>query len=91
MAASTIQELASQGVGSFLFRFERTICACFARSNLYSAKEKLEIVSVRGGAAHFAPPHPSRAPRGEGRIPFEQFQEYTALTTFYRHDPISRE
>jgi len=53
-------------------------CARFARSNLYSAKEKLEIVSVRGEAAHFALPHPSRALRGEGRIPFELFLKYTA-------------
>ncbi|MBI4160218.1 hypothetical protein HY504_03560 [Candidatus Wolfebacteria bacterium] len=35
---------------------------------------------MRGGAAHFAPPHPSRALRGEGRIPFELFQEYTAAS-----------
>jgi len=63
-------------------------CACTARSNLYFAKEKLKIVSMRGGAAHFALPHPSRAPRGEGnpeaeqarygvKIPFELIQEYT--------------
>jgi len=39
----------------------------FAHARIYSAKEKLEIVSVRGGAAHFARfPHPSRAKRSEG-------------------------
>jgi hypothetical protein len=33
---------------------------------LYSAKEKLKIVSVRGGAAHFCPatPEPHKARRG---------------------------
>jgi len=45
---------------------------------LHSAKEKLKIVSMCGGAAHFASPHPSRALRGEGRIPFELFLKYTA-------------
>jgi hypothetical protein len=45
---------------------------------LYSAKEKLEIVSARGEAAPFAlPPHPSRAKRGEG-MQFELFLKYTA-------------
>jgi hypothetical protein len=45
-------------------------CACFARSNLYSAKEKLEIVSVRGGAAHFCPatPEPRKARRGQNSV-----------------------
>jgi len=43
----------------------------------FSAKEKLEIVSRRGEAAHFAPTHPSRAPRGEG-MQFELFLKYTA-------------
>jgi len=38
----------------------------------------LAVWSVRGRAAHFALPHPSRAPRGEGRIPFELFLKYTA-------------
>src|SRR3989344_7644311 len=48
-----------------LFLLKEQFCAFFARSNLYSAKEKLKIVSVRGGAAHFAPPHPTPAfPRG---------------------------
>ena len=49
----------------------------------FSAKEKLEIVSVRGEAAHFAPPHPSRAPRGEGRIPFELFPKGTENKKFF--------
>ena len=45
----------------------------------FAAKEKLEIVNGRGGAAHFArPPIPSRAQRGEERIPFELIQEYAA-------------
>ena len=35
---------------------------------------------MRGGAAHFArQTHPSRAPRGEGRIPFELSLKYTAF------------
>ena len=38
----------------------------------FAAKEKLEIVSARGGAAHFCSPHPSRAKRGE-RMQFELF------------------
>ena len=51
---------------------------CFARSGLYFAKEKLEIVNALGFRIHFArPPIPSRAVRGEERIPFELFQEYT--------------
>ncbi|OGF82318.1 hypothetical protein A3B18_03195 [Candidatus Giovannonibacteria bacterium RIFCSPLOWO2_01_FULL_46_13] len=46
----------------FFFDLKELFCACSARSNLYSAKEKLKIVSVRG----------------EGRIPFELFLEYSA-------------
>ena len=46
------------------------------RADLFSGS--LAVWSVRGEAAHFAPPHPSRAPRGEGRIPFELFLKYTA-------------
>jgi len=45
----------------------------------FAAKEKLEIVNALGFAFHFArPPIPSRAQRGEDRIPFELFQEHTA-------------
>ena len=45
----------------------------------FAAKEKLEIVNVLGFAFHFArPPIPSHAQRGEDRIPFELFLEYTA-------------
>ncbi len=45
---------------------------------MYSAKEKLEIVNALGFLIHFArPPIPSRAQRGEDRVPFELFQEYT--------------
>jgi hypothetical protein len=51
---------------------------CFARSNLYSAKEKLEIVSVCGGATQFCPATPEpRALRGE-EMQFELFLKYTA-------------
>ena len=46
------------------------------RADLFSGS--LAVWSVRGEAVHFAPPHPSRAPRGEGRIPFELFLKYTA-------------
>jgi len=45
---------------------------------LNAAKEKLEIVNACGEAAFARPPHPSRAPRGEGRIPFELSLKYTA-------------
>jgi hypothetical protein len=52
---------------------------CFARSGLYSAKEKLEIVNFRFGTAQiFCHPDPSPPQAGEDRIPFELFQEYTA-------------
>ena len=46
------------------------------RANLFPGS--LAVWSVRGEAAHFALPHPSRALRGEGRIPFELFLKYTA-------------
>jgi hypothetical protein len=46
----------------------------------FAAKEKLEIVNALGFAFHFArPPIPSPAKRDEDRIPFELFQEYTAI------------
>jgi len=44
---------------------------------LNAAKEKIEIVNFRGGAAFARPPIPSRALRGE-QTPFELFVEYTA-------------
>ncbi|MBI5794214.1 hypothetical protein HZA87_03985 [Candidatus Uhrbacteria bacterium] len=48
----------------------------------FAAKEKLEIVNVLGFAFQFArPPNPSHAPRGEDKIPFELFLEYTAMKT----------
>ena len=48
-------------------------------ARICSAEEKLNIVSVRGAEPLiFVSPHPSRAKRGEGRIPFKLFQEYTA-------------
>jgi hypothetical protein len=49
----------------FFFDLKELFCACFARSNLYSAKEKLEIVNARGEAAHFCPATPE--PRGARR------------------------
>jgi len=43
-----------------------------------AAEEKLEIVNAFGFAFHIARPlNPSRAKRGEERIPFELFLEYT--------------
>lgn len=65
MVASAIQESASQSVGSFLLNLKELFCACSTRSNLCSAKEKLKIVSVRGGAAHVCPATPE--PRGARR------------------------
>ncbi len=54
------------GTAPFFLSLKELFCGCFARSNLYSAKEKLKIVSVRGGAAHFCPaaPEPREARRG---------------------------
>jgi len=43
----------------------------------FAAKEKLEIVNVRGGAAIARSLNPSRAKCGEERIPFELFSKYT--------------
>ena len=60
-----------------------SIEAQLAELQEHSAKEKLKIVSVRGGAAYFAPSHPSRAPRGEGRIPFELFPKGTENKKFF--------
>jgi len=51
----------------------------------FAAKEKLEIVNALGFAFHFArPPIPSRAQRGEERIPFELCLEYTADREYRR-------
>jgi hypothetical protein len=48
---------------------------------LVAAKEKLEIVNFCGKAARiFCPPDPSPPQAGEGRIPFELIQEYTATS-----------
>jgi hypothetical protein len=45
----------------------------------FAAKEKLEIVNALGFRIHFARQIiPSRALRGEERIPFELISEYTA-------------
>jgi len=47
-----------------------SIEAQLAELQEYSAKEKLEIVSVRGGAAHFCPatPEPRSARRGQNSV-----------------------
>ena len=46
----------------------------------FAAKEKLEIVNIRDGAALiFRPLDPSPPKAGEGSIPFELFSEYTAI------------
>ena len=48
------------------------------RADLFSGS--LAVWNALGFLIHFArPPIPSRARRGEGRIPFELFQEYTAI------------
>ncbi len=48
-------------------------------NKLSLAKEKLEIVNVRGGAARISrPPDPSPPQAGEDRIPFELYSRYTA-------------
>lgn len=60
MVTSALQESTSQGVGSFLLNLKELFFACFARSNLYSAKEKPEIVNVRGEAAQLHPLHIGR-------------------------------
>ena len=53
------------------------------RADLFSGS--LAVWNALGFAAIFArPPVPSRAQRGEGRIPFELFQEYTANWDFAR-------
>jgi len=47
------------------------------RADLFSGS--LAVWNTLGFRIHFArPPIPSRAPRGEDRIPFELIQEYTA-------------
>ncbi|MBI2326796.1 hypothetical protein HYU92_00605 [Candidatus Curtissbacteria bacterium] len=60
---------------------------------LPAGREKLKIVSVRGGAAHSArPPNPSPfdEAQDEDRIPFELFLEYTALDTAQSIDDFLR-
>ena len=59
----------------FLLPFQNMV-----RADLFSGS--LAVWSMRGGAAQFAPPHPSRALRGEDRIPFELFLKYTARQDF---------
>ncbi|OHA64591.1 MAG: hypothetical protein A2667_00085 [Candidatus Wildermuthbacteria bacterium RIFCSPHIGHO2_01_FULL_47_27] len=68
------------GVGKFS---RHPIFSKFERARI--CRQKLEIVNVLGFAFRFArPPNPSRAKRGEDRIPFELFQEYSATTIWYR-------
>jgi hypothetical protein len=56
----------------FLLPFQNMV-----RADLFSGS--LAVWNALGFRIHFArPPIPSRAPRGEDRIPFELFQEYTA-------------
>ena len=56
----------------FLLPFQNMI-----RADLFSGS--LAVWNALGFSIHFArPPIPSRALRGEERIPFELFQEYTA-------------
>ena len=53
------------------------------RADLFSGS--LAVWNVLGFAFYFArPPIPSRAKRGENRIPFELFLEYTANWNFAR-------
>src|SRR3989344_8421037 len=64
----------------FLLPFQNVV-----RADLFSGS--LAVWNALGFRIHFArPPIPSpdcEAIAGEDRIPFELFQEYTALTTFY--------
>ena len=56
----------------FLLPFQNMV-----RADLFLGS--LAVWNALGFLIHFARPiHPSRALRGEGRIPFELFQEYTA-------------
>ena len=56
----------------FLLPFQNMV-----RADLFSGS--LAVWNALGFRIHFArPPIPSRAQRGEKRIPFELFQEYTA-------------
>src|SRR3990167_8175280 len=56
----------------FLLPFQNMV-----RADLFSGS--LAVWNALGFAFHFVrPPIPSRAGRGEGRIPFELFQEFTA-------------
>jgi len=64
----------------FLLLFQNMV-----RVDLFSGF--LAVWNVRDGIAHFCPSNPSRAQRGEDRIPFELFQEYTASWNFARKKP----
>jgi len=60
----------------FLLPFQNMV-----RADLFSGS--LAVWNALGFLIHFArPPIPSRAARGECRIPFELFQEYTATKDF---------
>ena len=55
----------------FLLPFQNMV-----RADLFSGS--LAVWNLRSGIFFARPPIPSRALRGEGRIPFELFLEYTA-------------
>ena len=68
----------------FLLPFQNMI-----RADLFSGS--LAVWNALGFAIHFArPPIPSRALRGEERIPFELIQEYTANWNFARKKAQAR-
>ncbi len=62
-----------------------SIEAQLAELQEYSAKEKLKIVSVRGGAAHFCPatPEPRSARRGQNSV--------RAIFKIHRHQQLARD
>ena len=68
----------------FLLPFQNMV-----RADLFSGS--LAVWNALGFLIHFArPPIPSRAARGECRIPFELFQEYTASWNFASEKALPR-
>ena len=61
----------------FLLPLQNTV-----RADLFSGS--LAVWNARSGIFFARPPIPSRAVRGEDRIPFELFLEYTANDFSYR-------
>ena len=53
----------------------------FANSGFILPKKNLKLLTLAAEPLIFAPPYPSRAPRGE-ETAFELFSEYTAMTIF---------